>query len=283
VHAVHEQRPVGQAGEAVVQRIVLEAQLGHAAVGHVGHRPGHPGGAAVVAARGQPAGQHAAPAAVGGSDARRGAEGTGPPDAPGSRRAGAPNLRGERGETRQPEAGRPPDGGAPGSRRTGVRSTACRRRGPNPRSRRWQRGRPGRSAPRSGPAGHQAAGWPPPVTAAPLRPARALDRSRFPYEGGETDAKSGFRASSRAMAVALRGKFRKAEARTSISGALLRRGPDYSMPRRSSTRSSARQCRRTRTDSSRCTWLPSSRSMVLRAAVPIALIMRPPEPMRMPF
>ena len=35
---------------------------------------------------------------------------------------------------------------------------------------------------------------------------------------------------------------------------------------RSSTRSSARQWRRTRTDSSRCTWVPSSRSIARRAA-----------------
>ena len=58
---------------------------------------------------------------------------------------------------------------------------------------------------------------------------------------------------------------------------------DYSLPRRSSTRSSARQWRRTRTDSSRCTWVPSSRSMARRAATPIDLIILPRAPMRIPF
>ena len=48
-------------------------------------------------------------------------------------------------------------------------------------------------------------------------------------------------------------------------------------------RSSARQPRRTRTDRSRCTRLPSSRSSSRRAAVPTALIIRPPAPIRMPF
>ena len=51
----------------------------------------------------------------------------------------------------------------------------------------------------------------------------------------------------------------------------------YSMPSRSSRRSSARQWRRTRTDSSRCTCGLSSRSIDRRAATPIALIMRPPD------
>jgi hypothetical protein len=74
LHAVHEQRPVGQAGEAVVQGIVLQVQLGHSAIGDVGHRTGHPLRAAVVAPRGQPADQHPAPAAVGVANAVLGAQ-----------------------------------------------------------------------------------------------------------------------------------------------------------------------------------------------------------------
>jgi hypothetical protein len=47
-------------------------------------------------------------------------------------------------------------------------------------------------------------------------------------------------------------------------------GPGYSIPSRSSSASSARQWRRTRTDRSRCTRVPSSRSSSPRAAVPTA-------------
>ncbi len=55
------------------------------------------------------------------------------------------------------------------------------------------------------------------------------------------------------------------------------------IPRRSSKLSSPRQSRLTRTDRSRWTWQPSSCSISLRAAVPIALIMRPPAPTTIPF
>ncbi len=57
----------------------------------------------------------------------------------------------------------------------------------------------------------------------------------------------------------------------------------YVMPSRSSSVSSPRHERRTRTERSRCTRLPSSRSSSRRAAMPIALIIRPWAPMRMPF
>ena len=44
-----------------------------------------------------------------------------------------------------------------------------------------------------------------------------------------------------------------------------------------------RQCRRTRTASSRCTRTPSSRSIARRAPIPIDLTIRPPAPIRIPF
>ena len=65
------------------------------------------------------------------------------------------------------------------------------------------------------------------------------------------------------------------------SPALLPRS--LTIPSRSSSASSPRHDRRTRTDRSRCTRFPSSRSSSRRAAVPIALIIRPRAPIRMPF
>ena len=57
----------------------------------------------------------------------------------------------------------------------------------------------------------------------------------------------------------------------------------YSIPSRSNSRSSPRQCRRTRTESSRWTCAPRWRSIARLEAVPIALTIRPPAPIRIPF
>ena len=57
----------------------------------------------------------------------------------------------------------------------------------------------------------------------------------------------------------------------------------YVIPSRSSSASSARHERRTRTDRSRWTRVPSSRWSSRRAALPIALTMRPPAPITIPF
>ena len=51
VEAVEEQHAVRQAGERVVQRVVLEPALGLAAVGDVGERADDAGGAARGASR----------------------------------------------------------------------------------------------------------------------------------------------------------------------------------------------------------------------------------------
>ena len=64
VEAVHEQHAVGEAGERVVERVVLEPALGLAAVGDVGDRADDPERAAVVVADGGRAGEHPAVVAV---------------------------------------------------------------------------------------------------------------------------------------------------------------------------------------------------------------------------
>ena len=64
VEAVDEQHAVRQAGERVVERVVLEAALGLAAVGDVGDRADDARGAAAVVAHGGRAGEHPAVAAV---------------------------------------------------------------------------------------------------------------------------------------------------------------------------------------------------------------------------
>jgi hypothetical protein len=65
VDAVDEQRAVGQSGEGVVQRVMLQAQLRGPAVGDVRQRSGHAGRRAVDASDRQAPGHHPAPAAVG--------------------------------------------------------------------------------------------------------------------------------------------------------------------------------------------------------------------------
>ena len=64
VQAVQEQHAVGEAGERVVERVVLQAALGLAAVGDVGDRADDPERAAVVVADGGGAGEHPAVVAV---------------------------------------------------------------------------------------------------------------------------------------------------------------------------------------------------------------------------
>ncbi len=64
VEAVDEQHAVGQAGERVVQRVVLQAPLGLAAVGDVGERADDAGRAAVLVAHRDAAREHPAVGAV---------------------------------------------------------------------------------------------------------------------------------------------------------------------------------------------------------------------------
>ena len=65
IHPVDEQGPVGEAGQRVVQRVVLELELRGALVGDVGHRTSHPGRAPAGTADRQPAREHPPPAAIG--------------------------------------------------------------------------------------------------------------------------------------------------------------------------------------------------------------------------
>ena len=65
IDPVDEERAVGQAGEGVVQGVVLQAQLRDAPVGDVRQRAGHPGRTAIGAANGQAPGHHPPPGAVG--------------------------------------------------------------------------------------------------------------------------------------------------------------------------------------------------------------------------
>ena len=64
VEAVDEQHPVRQPGERVVQRVVLQAPLGLAAVGDVGDAADDPGRPAALVAHRDPAREHPAVAAV---------------------------------------------------------------------------------------------------------------------------------------------------------------------------------------------------------------------------
>ena len=63
--AIHEQAAIGEPGEGIVQRVVLEAQLSQPAVSDVGDRARHPGRRAVGPAHRQATGDHPPPAPVG--------------------------------------------------------------------------------------------------------------------------------------------------------------------------------------------------------------------------
>ena len=64
VDPVHEQRPVGEPRERVVERVVLELQLGRPLVGDVRHGTRDPGRAAARAPDGEPAREHPSPCPV---------------------------------------------------------------------------------------------------------------------------------------------------------------------------------------------------------------------------
>ena len=65
VYAVHEQRPVGEPGERVVKCVVLEPDLGAAAIGDVRERARHPCHLGVAAADREAAAEHPAPGSIG--------------------------------------------------------------------------------------------------------------------------------------------------------------------------------------------------------------------------
>ena len=144
-----------------MERVVLEAQLRDPAVGDVRQRAGHPRRRAVDVADRQPAGHHPAPAAVGVAHAVLGLQ---------MRRAG---RRGGRRSRRAAAAGRPACTRSNQARRVvvaGVLGPAedrvparrevdpVRSPGPSPRSRRWRRAPPARSAPRCA-TGRDACWW----------------------------------------------------------------------------------------------------------------------------
>ena len=159
---VHEQGPVGQAGERVVQRVVLEAQLGDAAVGDVRQRarPSASGGRRRPRiARPRVITQRQVPSAwrIRCSDCRWGVR-------PSRWASIAPRSRSTSPEcTRSNQADGIVVAGLLGLAEDRVPARRevdpVRSPGPSPRSRRWRRARPARSAPRCSDRSRSACWW----------------------------------------------------------------------------------------------------------------------------